>query len=308
MDKKSRVNCLVCFISITAVLAVGLWFPGQDCATAGDATKDLRIGFVTYFFREANLDDAKLAMEIWTKTLSKKMRIQYRLKITYYNDLDSMAAAARKGEIDILSTSSYDYLTSELKEIATPIAVGMKNGTVYEKYLLLAHKEANLNNIGQLKGKKIIIKNDRSGIAMVWLNSVLRKNSLQESSFFFKNIKNVENASQAVLPVYFRQADACCVTQNTYATTIELNPNIEKKLKVLCESPDYIPGFSCARKGVDHELSDVYIDVGVHLNAEPEGKQMLVLFRLDRIVPYDPSFLRNVEALVRECNQLKKKK
>ena len=50
-------------------------------------------------------------------------------------------------------------------------------------------------------------------------------------------MKLVDHASQAVLPVFFRQADACLMPRWSYDTMVELNPQVKDQAIILALSP-----------------------------------------------------------------------
>jgi hypothetical protein len=73
--------------------------------------------------------------------------------------------------------------------------------------------------------------------ALLWLDTQLLRQQLPPSHSFFRSVKLVENASQAVLPVFFRQADACLLPRWSYDTMVELNPQVKEQTTILVHSP-----------------------------------------------------------------------
>ena len=53
--------------------------------------------------------------------------------------------------------------------------------------------------------------------------------------------------SQAILPVFFKQAEAALVTRATFDTAVELNPQLGAALRTLSRSPQLIPAVAAVR-------------------------------------------------------------
>jgi phosphonate transport system substrate-binding protein len=144
-------------------------------------------------------------------------------------------------------------------------------------------------------------------LALLWFTTLLLKRGLPESDNFFSDIKKVEKISQAVLPVFFMQADACIVRRAGFQTMVEMNPQVNKNLIVLQKSPVFQESLFCVRKDYDDKSKKIILDVVETLHLDPKGSQMLLLFRKNRVLPFKPEYIESVEALVKEYNELKKR-
>ena len=74
----------------------------------------------------------------------------------------------------------------------------------------------------------------------------------------------------------------------------------------LASSPEYCRGLLCVRKDILGEYKWLLEESLLALHEEPRGKQILTLFRVDRIIPFDASRLESVMALVEEYSELGK--
>lgn len=116
----------------------------------------------------------------------------------------------------------------------------------------------------------------------------------------------VDQVSQAIIPVFWGQVEACIVTRYGFDTMIELNPQVGQMLQVLIISPKYVNALSCINKVIDEESYREIIEETLReLHTEPEGRQILTLFKAEKFVLFEPSFLEHVENLLKEFKDLK---
>ena len=94
----------------------------------------------------------------------------------------------------------------------------------------------------------------RASLAPVWSETILAREGLGSASGFYGQITTASKISQAVLPVFFRQLDACVVTRSGFETMVELNPQVGRQLKVLASSPPVVPVVFCFRASYDSPI------------------------------------------------------
>ena len=80
------------------------------------------------------------------------------------------------------------------------------------------------------------------------LSVALAKEGLGAAATVLGRFSRSTKATQAVLPVFFGQADACIASRRTMETMTELNPQLAKKLRVLLEAPKMVNVFLGCRK------------------------------------------------------------
>lgn len=64
-------------------------------------------------------------------------------------------------------------------------------------------------------------------------------------------------------------------------------------------------GVICIRKGYDSRQRQWLKDILETLDRDVEGRQLLTLFRMSRLVPFQPEYLASMEAFLKEYNELK---
>jgi ABC-type phosphate/phosphonate transport system substrate-binding protein len=82
-----------------------------------------------------------------------------------------------------------------------------------------------------------------------------------------------------VLPVFFRQADACVVTRRGFKTMSELNPQVSQRLKVLAASPGLVPTGFGFRPDYTDPLKNTIVAELARIKDSPAGAQVLTLFQ-----------------------------
>ena len=122
---------------------------------------------------------------------------------------------------------------------------------------------------------------------------------------FFASYKEAMKPSQAVIPVFFRQADACITTRNFFEVLSELNPQLRKEIMVLKESRPIATGVIAVSKNLSIQKRDALHEFLENSHQDPQGKQLLTMFRMDRLVPFRPEYLASIEAFLKEYNELR---
>jgi ABC-type phosphate/phosphonate transport system substrate-binding protein len=141
-------------------------------------------------------------------------------------------------------------------------------------------------------------------IPLMWLDTFLIKHGTSNSRSLFANIKGVEKISQAVIPVFFKQADACLVPRKGFETMIELNPQLGEQLTIVATSPCYILAGVFFRKDFREDIKNLILQTCLKFNTYPSGKQILTLFKAEAFVPFKSSYFDNLLELIKEYEHL----
>ncbi len=97
-----------------------------------------------------------------------------------------------------------------------------------------------------------------------------------------------------VLPVFFKRAKAALVTEESLKILKEINPQIDKKLKIIYRSPSLILGFSCYNgNSKNSEFQKDLSEILLNLHTDSYGKQLLDLFVSEKVVPYKEEYLKD---------------
>lgn len=266
---------------------------------------DLQLGYSTGVFGGANPDDAGIAIEMWLSESSKRIGVVYKLTTNFYNDIASMGRAFLDGRLDVVVLHSFDFV--ELREMA-PVegrVMGIRKGENANTYVLLANSDKQLKSIADLQGKQILVDVGQSKSApKAWLDLRLNEISAPPTQVFFSDTKWLLKPSKVVLPVFFGRSDACLVRDIAYQTMVEMNPQINKTLKVIERTPDFCPGVVCVRSDIDDETKDLITQSVLSLRDDTKGRQLLLLFQVDDVIPYDPKAIEPMEEVMRKHREL----
>jgi ABC-type phosphate/phosphonate transport system substrate-binding protein len=266
----------------------------------------LRVGYSTKFLNDVSIADAQVALELWTRELSRSAMptLKMQPKPFIYDDLQSIVTALKNREIELIAITAMDYLKIKDKVPLEPALSASRQGSVDgDELVLLVRREQRITDIGQLKGKTLTVHAGYMfDTASFWLSTVLAGKNLPEQERFFGSVREVKKVSQAVLPVFFKQADACLVSKNSFQTMVELNPQIGKEIVVLLTSDKFTYGMLCFNRYLSADVKMQVIKSALNMHTSPTGKQILTLFQIDRITPFKMSLLDTTLALLDKQN------
>ncbi|MGA1197595.1 MAG: PhnD/SsuA/transferrin family substrate-binding protein, partial [Candidatus Latescibacterota bacterium] len=120
--------------------------------------------------------------------------------------------------------------------------------------------------------------------------------------------------TQAILPVFFQQADACLVPKTDFETAVQLNPQLGINLQILAESPGFKNSIACLQKEYYNNYAGLITEALKTIGQTEQGKQFFTLFRVNTMQRFDEAHLDNVKNLMQtyqtlnQNKQLKKEK
>jgi ABC-type phosphate/phosphonate transport system substrate-binding protein len=252
--------------------------------------------------------DAKLAVVLLLRKVRKEKLPEYRLENSILADVDSVVQNFNAGKIDVLTISSIDYLKIRRLVNIEPAFVSLRDGKPENDYVLLVNKDKGIKTLEQLQNKKISIEKGMNGeAAVLWLETMLLDHALPESSLFMQKFKRVDKVSQAVLPVFFGQADACIVHRYKFETLSALNSQIGKKLQAIYASPPLLNQLTCFRKDLDEHVKEAALSYTERLQSDPEGRQFLMMYRIEGTTKYKNEYITAIENLYEKFKTLNAK-
>jgi ABC-type phosphate/phosphonate transport system substrate-binding protein len=273
----------------------------------------LKVGYPQYAFSEVDIKDAQAALEIWTKQILNRT-LYSGTKVTIYPEEASLLRALETNEVNLAVLASTTFLKVKDKLPIEPFFVPSSRGQVGEEFCLLVHQQSGPASAAQLKNGKLLYypRCSADSPQRLWLEDFLKRQGLPGIEGLFHSVQVAEGASQTVLPVFFRKADACFLPRQIFETVAEMNPQLGRDLKVLSQSPPIIRGLLVIRHDMDGKLKEEVYNSFLAMDKQAQGKQILTLLRYDRLVPYKPSHLATtVDCLQRlkmsEANPLRKK-
>jgi len=293
----ASIACLALLLGAADTIpAVGGLGPGQKVS---EQKKIIHVGFEASLFSAVDLQDVRIALEIWMKQISDSSSVRYSVESFVYPDFPSLAKDIRAKKLEIVNISALDYVHMPKDMPLEPFLVPCQGDSPLVNYKLGVHKSSGISRLSQLAKETLAIQSGaHTSISQLWLRSLLLENGLSTYPEFFRAVRVAEKPAQAVLPVFFGQVSACLVSSDSFEMMVELNPQVGQELSVLAESPGFLNLISCFHRDFDPEVKRAVMDKAYLLHENPGGQQILTLFRMDKAIPFDPSYLRDLETLV----------
>ncbi|MEZ4483391.1 MAG: PhnD/SsuA/transferrin family substrate-binding protein [Syntrophotaleaceae bacterium] len=233
-------------------------------------------------FANVNENDAMAAVKVWSALIAKERGVPTDPTPRVYNNLQEMRQALTAKTVDSIALNTEEYWNLQPLLDDQVFIVGSNDDSFTEEYVVLVHRDSEIQRIQDLRGRRLnFYTNPRMTLAPTWLDTMLIKEGLPRSPEFFR-LTDSSKISNVVLPVFFRQTDACVVTRNSFKTMCELNPQLGQHLKVVLSSPELVPSGFCFRRGYNDSIRQVIITELVQVMSSASGNQMMTLFQLGK--------------------------
>jgi len=272
------------------------------------APKVLRMGFSARILSDSDPRDAQVAMELWSKELGRSMGIKTLLQTIIFKNTAGLLEAVKKGELTVVSLTAVEYLKIRDEVGLTPSIVSKNNTGTARQFVLITRRDSGIRTVADMRGKLILLLSlTKQEVSHLWLDVLLMREGKRDRSSFFRQVKEAPSASQAIMAIFFRQADGAIVNRGALEASNTLNPQIGRQLFIVAESKPLLGDIICISKTVNEKLKRSIEDAALHLQENPVGKQICTLFHIDSIIPFQPSYLDGISDLLREHARLKTK-
>jgi phosphonate transport system substrate-binding protein len=287
----TRYSTIALISSIIVTMAV------IPCSAAKEGSR-LVIGFTGSAFQDVTNTDIKASVSVLMQKIAFK---QFdRGDARFYENLPEMAADLKSGKIEAVGLPVEEFM--ELRKLSQldPLLVTSSTGGSETELVLLARKDSSIRSIWDLKGRSVVIPPSNPKyctLFRVWIESILHGKGYDEMEDFFSTVKESKTTSKAIMPVFFRQADACVVTRQVLDLTAELNPQINKELKIIASKGKLAQGIVAIDRRIIGEQRDRIRQAFLNLHQTADGEQLLMLFKVKKLIPIPSGYLRETEAL-----------
>jgi phosphonate transport system substrate-binding protein len=270
--------------------------------SAADTSPALRIAISENIAGEVNGNDLRAAMQAWAEAVAGQtgVRIEAELCTTA-----QLVHRVRDHQVDAFSVNILEftqvaaYADRELVADAGEVPDG-------HEYLMLVHQSSGIQGLADLRGRSLLwYRNTRTCLATIWLDTLLAAARLGAADAFFGRLESNPKPSRVVLPVFFRQSDACVVTRQAFNIMCDLNPQLAKQLRVLAVSPKLVTSFMAFHKDSPPETKRRFLAAVTELHKTVAGRQALMLFGSTRLVQTDISVLGTSFDLLHAYDRLK---
>ncbi len=297
-------------IAITPFFALALlcflvWCPSSHAETGQrsipDGNETIVFGYTPQIFYNVDPKDAIELVDAWSRITEKKLGGKITIVSITYKTLAEAELALVNSEVDFLIMIPEDLIELRKYSDLEPVLTADFGEDFYNNLLMLVQDGSGITQIDQLRGKKLMIDMGQQGtIPMKWLESVLKTQGLPKAEEFFGSITECNKGNQALLPVFFGKADVALVGRNHFEISVELNPQIGHRLRILKRSPGFITGVLALNNNIRKKDHDKIISILKEMHTEPRGKQIMTLFRINRLIPFVPEHMASIEELIIE--------
>lgn len=280
---------------------------GLHPARAGDSPAnpelvplELQAGFTQYAFSNVKRSDAEAAFKVFVGAVARRRGFQVSSTTRVFDDAADFEPEIKAGRINLIIIDSWRFLKMDIHDIVTPYFSTAEREVPGKRYIVLTRRDSGLADIASLRGKDIVeIEVTNANLGRFWLETQLRSEGLGTHETFFGSITKVNRTTAAVLPVFFSKKHACLVDEAGFHVMRELNPQMGAQLQTIRISDSYVDGIVCLRNEgwpTPKQRQDI-IDSLRELHTEPVGRQILDIFKVGRLVPYDPAHIATVREL-----------
>jgi len=287
-------NNLLCWILLLGTFS---WSWGEE-------PTHVRLAFSQASFPDVALQDVRTALAIWGAEVTRNIKGVDKLSTEIYPTLDGLVAAIRNGSIDLAILPSVDYFKVERQldmELGFITDQGLSGN---QRYLVVTQASLAGVPLQELRGRRFSYMN-RDQLGLLYFNGLLLKGGQPEMDRFFSSTEALAKGSQVLNSLYFGKADICLVTEDSYRTTVAMNPQIAKKVRILFTSPDLHIGLAVYRKGYPGYLRRRIEAAVNNLRNYPRGAQILSLFQTTHIRPATEADLASTRKIYKEYRQMK---
>ena len=279
--------------------------PPVSCAGAEDSSR-LRIGFTGSAFQDVSNTDIRAAVSV----LIQKVAWQHfgKGESRFYDTLSEMTMDFKNRKIDVLATPVEEYMEMKKHLPLDPLLMTASDNGSEMELLLLVRKNSGIRNFRDLRGRTIVVppRNPRClDMYTAWLETMSMEEGSKGINSYFSSAKETRTVSKAVMTLFFRQADACVVTRQVFDLTAELNPQINRELMIISRRGKLSQGIIAVDRRLTEETKERVRQAFLALHQTPDGQQILMLFKVRKLVPFVPGYLKATEALYAEHSRQK---
>ena len=267
----------------------------------------LTIGYSSRIFVDVDVEEARAIAQVWTDQILRRRFGEASARILVFQDDSSLEASFRRKEVDLAALVPVEYIQLARRVPVDPVFVTAHDRGLYRNAVLLVRRDSGFRRLLDLKGKRLALSREQSTtIDLKWLEVLLMREGFRRKEDFFPTVRDTRRPSQAILSVFFGQSDACLTTLEAFRLVGELNPQVERDLLPLARSPDLSAGVIVFRSDYGEGDKARLTEGFETLHLDLEGKQLLRLFRMTRLVRFQPEYLETVKALLAEHEGLRK--
>lgn len=290
-----------CFILL--MVSIG----AQDINNAEKET--IRLVISNEILGDVNRTDAQASIEgVMNEVLGKTQFLVDRIVPQIVNSIDEIKSLVNKNEVDLIGLSTLNYFKLKKTLNISPIFSIQKKSTNGIRFVVIVKKNGNIKTLEDLRSKNILNLNGfEKEIVDKWLLVEMHKQKIVNPSEIIDGFTKTTTPSKRIFSVFFDKADACILSKDEFDSACELNPQLEKNLKILIQSPPFITQVFCGndnseKKGIAHRKEFVEKLITIE-----NGSKMLKLFKAVTITAIYEDQIKTIKNLYDEYEMISRK-
>lgn len=281
--------------AVVAWIAIsgGIRLEGQDRGGGGV----LHYGVSVAAFSDVNVTDGLAASVVFSRALGRAAGLWTDAQANLLEDNAAVVNGVNSGAVDIVVLSAMQYLEIEREVKADPLLLYELGSSVFEEYVLLARE--GVNSVADLAGRPVLVFNPapRRDLGDTWLDVQLMEAGIAGGTRALQQMQLTKKRGQASVAAFFGRVDAGVEAKTAFETNVELNPQLGKKLKILARSAPLLPTVVCVRRSMSPETRKRFADTAVRMHEQPQYRQMFLVMRIKKLVPFAPNDLASTRQL-----------
>lgn len=250
-------------------------------------------------------NDFRAAMKTWSEILGRRKGFVLNSKVDIADTVAELRSRLEARSVDLLLLSVPDYLELENSRLVVPSLVlehGAQGRSLYS-YVLLARPNLDGASVASLRGKSILaFSRGGTNTGAVWVEVLLNKQKLGRAGDFFSSLTSTATSQACILPVFFGRADACAVDEINFELAREMNPQLGQ-LRVIARSRPMLENLVFTPMD-PHPYHKELFETLLTLEQDARGRQLLMVFKTDRLAPFAPGDLDSARELWRDYERI----
>jgi len=293
--------------SIPFVVSILFCLIGQFIRTAAATTESLEpyhVAVSSQAMGSVESSDAIAALKAWAIAVKNEQHLPRYIAIELVtSSITEISTAFLQGRYHGIALTAEEFLETGLHP--EEVFVGKRADGPYLRYVIVTANNDRFQSPMALRGKKLVTsQSSQMVMAQPWLTTLLGNFDHGQKQ---ASPTTTENLAKAILEVFFGQADGALVTKEAFELAGELNPQVRKKLKIICESPPIIPVLFVFQPDTAKTLDMTALKRALSdLHKTPGGQQVLTVIQSRTLEKHPSSVLASTIALIEEYRALRK--
>lgn len=221
-----------------------------------------------------DLTDIEVSFNYWLKEVTRDLSLQ-STETYFFDKYQDLSNAFSRGDIDLFIAPPLAIVMYFNKELIGEGFYSQGENGEGDALLLLARSKV-VDSLDQMAGKKLVLPaNDK--LAEFFMETIAFETTNKPYNKVFSRIETASKMNRIVLSLFFGHADVAIVYKSSYDVMVEMNSQIQSRIKILKSYPVLSKNMTFMRKNYPNRrwiLAKIQ-DFADH----PRGKQILNMFQ-----------------------------